>query len=184
MALCLPRLPSDRYINEARALDASSLMAVFEYRNVPLSKGFDRIPTDAETVDRAVARMLRKNDERRVYFAHPQPLYGTDQEKADIAAIERSLHGARVVNPGDLGDIKIRDMGFYLDMVQECDALVFVRLNGKILGGVGLEVEFAFNSGKEVYELDGGKLVRINAVPEYLDREDTVALLKELGFRK
>ena len=119
-----------------------------------------------------------------MYFAHPQPLYGSEQEKADINAIVRGLPGFSVVNPGDLGEIKIRDMGFYLDVVKACDALVYVRLNGKVLGGVGLETEFAFNSGKAVYELNEGRLTLIQSVPEYLNREETVALLKEVGFRK
>ena len=75
-------------------------------------------------------------------------------------------------------------MGFYLDIVKSCDALVYTRLKGKILGGVGLEVEFAIQSGKKVYELDEGRFTRIHDVPHYLDHDETVALLKEVGFRK
>lgn len=159
-------------------------MASFTYDGVKLGRGFDRVPTDKDTIKKGFDVLLRDATSKKVYFAHPQPLYGSEQEKADINAIVRGLPGFSVVNPGDLGEIKIRDMGFYLDVVKACDALVYVRLNGKVLGGVGLETEFAFNSGKAVYELSDGRLTLIQSVPEYLNREETVALLKEVGFRK
>lgn len=89
-----------------------------------------------------------------------------------------------IVNPADVREHKIRDMQFYLDIVRECDALVFTRFHGFVLGGVGLEVEFAIESGKEVYEISGKHLIRVMNTPEYLGHDETVALFVKLGLRK
>ncbi len=174
----------DTYINQGSAVKTGVIISVFRYNGVPLSSEFERVHTDPSIVAYARGKLLQPTGQELVYFAHPQPLYGTEEERGYIRAIENYFNGAKVVNPGELTDVKIRDMGFYLDIVQECNALVYVRLLDRILGGVGLETEFAFNSGKGVYELAGSELTRIHRVPEYLDREGTVEVLKAVGFRK
>lgn len=167
----------------------------FMYRGVSLSREIGQAQTDPAVISKAMERLLPQReqpfglqDQKRVYFAHPQPLYGTDQEKRYMDSIRRVLgRNMTIVNPADASEFQIRDMGFYLDVVCECDALVYVRLKGSVLGGVGLETEFAINSKKQVYELgetNHANMVRVFRTPEYLSHEETVQLLKDIGFRK
>ncbi|MDE1874237.1 MAG: hypothetical protein KGI04_03925 [Candidatus Micrarchaeota archaeon] len=64
---------------------------------------------------------------KAVYFAHAQPVYGTEEEKADLARISQHFSGYTIVNPADIKEYHIRDMDFYLGVVGKCDALVFTR---------------------------------------------------------
>ncbi len=143
---------------------------------------------DPELAELGKARLLSDTAQRRIYFAHIQPLYGTREELDDIRTIQAHFPGAKIVNPADVGDLHIGDMLFYTDVVGMCDALVFkrTRINGMmvIFGGVGLEMDYALDRGKEVYELVGGKLARVNSAPDYLDRDETRAALLKMGFRK
>ncbi len=164
---------------------SSDTISTFKYRGVSLSENFERVPTDTKIVLVARERLLQSEDgQMRIYFAHPQSEYGTEQERSHIRVIENYFSGAKIVNPGELTDLKIRDMGFYLDIVHECDVLVYVRLLGKILSGVGLEAEFALKSDKRVDELKGSELKRVHRMPKYLSLEGTLEILRAVGSRE
>jgi hypothetical protein len=145
---------------------------------------FSKIPAAKDVVKEARSVLLKDTGLKRVYFAHAQPDYGTKEEAHQLDLIEKAFGAVDIVNPADVREHKIRDMQFYLDIVRECDALVFTRFHGFVLGGVGLEVEFAIESGKEVYEISGKHLIRVMNAPEYLGHDETVALFVKLGLRK
>ncbi len=126
--------------------------------------------------------LLRKQN--TVYFAHAQPVYGTQEEKANIYSIAQWFKGYRIVNPADIKELHIRDMDFYLGVVEKCDALVFTKFRGFVMGGVGKEAERAYELGKAVYELSEIGFTRMAHAPEYLSHDETVALLVKVGFRK
>ncbi len=143
-----------------------------------------KFPTDNNVIREARRRLLSDSPAPRLYFAHPQPVYGTEEEKLQLAAITNHFKDYSTINPAKIADLKIRSMQFYLDIVNECDTLVFTRFHGFVLGGVGLEAEFAIKSGKKVYELKDNELIEVKSAPNYLSYEDTVALFKKLGLRK
>lgn len=172
-------------------------MSSFLYKGVQLSREVEQTQSDPAVLARAMEKLLRPDDrlfalsdQKRIYFAHPQPLYGTEDERRYLAVIRNNIiRSTIIVNPADASEFQIRDMGFYLDVVAKCDALVYARLKGQVLGGVGLEAEFAMNLHKPVYELTehigyGDPMFRVFRAPEYLSREETVQLLKDIGFRK
>lgn len=149
-----------------------------------MRRTFERVPTDPKAVELAKDRLLSGTLEKKIYFAHAQPIYGTEEESRHLSFIRNHFKDASIINPADISEFRIRDMQFYLDIVKECDALVYARFHGAILGGVGLEADYAMDLGREVYEIANGKLERIHVLPEYYDREQTVNLFRQLGLRK
>ncbi len=142
------------------------------------------MPSRQDVVNEARSILLKDTKLKRIYFAHAQPDYGTEEESYQLSLIARKFGTVDIVNPADVKEHGIRDMQFYLDIVKECDLLVFTRFHGFVLGGVGLEVEFAIEAGKEVYEISGGDITRVTSAPKYLGHEETVALFVKLGLRK
>ena len=139
---------------------------------------------DPKVASEALAVLMPRNGQKTVYFAHAQPVYGTDEEKANLASIARWFKDHAIVNPAEVKEYHIRDMNFYLGVVEKCDALVFTKFKGFVMGGVGKEVERALELGKKVYELSGVGFTRIESTPRYLSHDETVALLVKVGFRK
>ncbi len=117
----------------------------------------------------------------KIYYAHPINMYGSDEEKNEIAHIMSLFGSSTIVNPsiyeGRVNDTKDR-MIFYLNLVRDCDIVVFRRLAGKISAGVGKEVNFALKSGKVVYELQNQQIIAITQPVDPISVEETRRLLK------
>jgi hypothetical protein len=115
-----------------------------------------------------------------LYYAHSMCLYGTEVERAEVAAITRWLPYYCVVDPSTLqchADKEDGDGGmrYFLRVIDRCDALIFSRLLGKVTAGVGLEVNHALTRRIPVYELGDGKVSQVAARVEFLSREETLA---------
>ena len=98
----------------------------------------------------------------RVFYSHPMKLYGTDDERMEIALIQKRFVGCEIVDPssqkpGEPG----RETEFYLGLVDTCDTLVFSRHFGYVTEGVKPEVERALSRGKMVYELRDGRFIEV-----------------------
>tara|TARA_R110000772_G_C13310332_1_gene440566 strand:- start:5716 stop:6135 length:420 start_codon:yes stop_codon:yes gene_type:complete len=134
----------------------------------------------------------------KVYYAHFQGIYNTLQEERDIQLLE-SL-GFDVVNPNRpqiiaevrhelrlLKDAKesYKDV-IYMQMfetvfftrVRDCEVFAFRALpDGRIPGGVYMELEVAQKANKIIIELPSGTFSR------QMGKEDTREYLKEIGQR-
>ncbi len=122
----------------------------------------------------------------KIYYAHAMCLYGEPDERKHLARIRREFRRCEVVNPADYdGDpAKMRDtVGFCLNLVEGCDAVVFCRLLGKITAGVGKEVNYALRVGKPVFELQGARIVRRARRVAYISRRDTLRLYSRYQCR-
>lgn len=128
----------------------------------------------------------------KVYYAHSLHLYGSPQEKRDIELLQ-SL-GFEVVNPSDkphcdkcselreqISEYDIASeaiMLYFMDVVDSCDAVAYrAHVDGKIPGGVGMEIKHAWEGNKPVIELPTFLESR------FLDRKQTREYLKYLGER-
>jgi len=104
-------------------------------------------------------------------------LYGTDLERAQVSDIARLLPYYAIVDPGTLqnhADKSSDAMRYFFKVIDYCDALAFSRLLGEVTAGVGLEINHALMRRIPVYELEGGKIFRIDWPVEFLSREDTL----------
>jgi hypothetical protein len=92
---------------------------------------------------------------KKIYYAHSKMIYGTMQEKEEIALLRKKY---KVVDPnndmGELGNIQP-----YLRRIEKCDGVVCSEYNGYIGKGVYTEVEHALRLGKFVFCIRKGKLL-------------------------
>lgn len=119
---------------------------------------------------------------KSIYYAHAVCLYGEAEEQRQVSQIRRRFHRASIVNPADYQDhpLKRRDtVGFCLQLVEHCDVVVFGRPYRKITAGVGKEINHAPMSGKMVFELVAGRLVRRTRRVRCISRGDTINLYKK-----
>lgn len=122
----------------------------------------------------------------RVYYAHNMALYGTPQERRDIALLEAL--GFTVCNPSDpaiIETVRSRkeleqdywDIFEYL--IERCAALAYRALpSGMIPAGISKEIDIAIVRGLPVIELPWGHLP-----DRTLSVEATRAYLREVGQR-
>ncbi|MCD6484832.1 MAG: hypothetical protein J7L47_06955 [Candidatus Odinarchaeota archaeon] len=122
-------------------------------------------------------------EKKKVYFAHPIPTYNTLSEKKWIEIIEEHFPGAEVINPKKYF---LGSMDDYLQIVQQCDAIVFVRWHGWITSGVAKEIHYAFKKGIPVYEIKKGKIVQLREMPRrrILSYEDTIIAYRDENYLK
>jgi len=114
-----------------------------------------------------------------VYYSHAIPLYGTRLEKFEIQFIEKNIPKANIIDPGSFQDNpeKRREgMEYCLKLIKKCDALVFSRFKGEITAGVGKEANYAIEEKIDVFELNGGKLHRVEEPIEHLSIMETISL--------
>jgi hypothetical protein len=106
----------------------------------------------------------------KCYLAHPVTDYGgTERQRKAIAVIEN--RGWEVENP----DQKIHQdcyarHGFnhFLEVVQSCDLLAFVRFPGGSIGaGVAKEIAEALRIGLRVYDITSGEIIYIGLMMPY-----------------
>ena len=116
----------------------------------------------------------------RVYYAHAICLYGTEIEKKEEMLIRERFKDAKIINPVNYRDASMDDsMDFYLRLVDKCHIVVFSCLLGKVTSGVGKEVNYALNKGKEVYMLNGENWSSIKSPVEFISRRCTRELYQE-----
>lgn len=129
-----------------------------------------------------------------VYYAHFMGIYNTPQEERDLDTLQRL--GFIVINPNQknisdeftvaLANQKKGDKDGYhkafdqvfLDRVRGCEVFAFKALpDGRIPGGVALELECAQMHCKTIIELPSGMNAR------KMGRDDTREYLKDIGQR-
>ena len=126
----------------------------------------------------------------RVFYSHAKKTYGTRAAARQLALIRERFAGAEIVDPESGEDAPgkpEKEIGYFLEMVDECDALVFSRHNGVVTSGVLAEVRRAFSKGKPVYEIRrGGSLVRSTKAPVRSSKLDAVAFVvsESLGGKR
>lgn len=121
---------------------------------------------------------------KSIYYAHAMCLYGEVEEHRQLSQIRRTFGRVSIVNPADYQDhpLKRRDtVGFCLQLVEQCDVVVFSRLYRKITAGVGKEINHALMRGKMVFELVAGRFVQRTRRVKYISRRDTINLYKKYG---
>src|SRR5262245_4586900 len=99
-----------------------------------------------------------------LYFAHAMPIYGEPEEAMQLGQIKNKFTGHKVVNPALYSNQpeKRKDtMAFCYKLIDGCDKLVFTQWRNVITSGVGLEVNYALNKGKQVFKLSNNKFIRV-----------------------
>lgn len=97
----------------------------------------------------------------RVYLAHPISYYdGTPTQVAAVKAInERGWQVENPDQPHHQAGYKERGMDHFIDVVQNCDGLAFIRFpDGAIGAGVAKEIEAALRQRKPLYDATSGQL--------------------------
>jgi hypothetical protein len=101
----------------------------------------------------------------RIFYSHAKKAYGSRAEARNILMIKGHFPpGSVVVDPSleEGGEGKReREIGYFLDIVDTCDSLVFSRFRGVVTSGVLAEVNHALSKGKPVYELRGERMVLV-----------------------
>lgn len=121
----------------------------------------------------------------RVYYAHCQAIYGTKQEKRDIATL--LAMGFIVSNPAQYDQdmiLRTQKAGhnvmtqLFLPAVEFCDMLAFRALpDGRIPAGVAMEIEHAESYEKPILELPSNRTSRV------MTHAQTIEYLYEVGER-
>lgn len=116
---------------------------------------------------------------KRCYLAHPITEYGTARQAAAIRTLE--ARGWTVENPDQPhhdAAYKAQGMSYFTRLVDDCDALAFMRFStGEIGAGVGKEIAAAFARGCPVFEIDADTLTSVLAMPAVLSVADTRAII-------
>lgn len=102
-------------------------------------------------------------------------MYGTCAEATELSIINRRLPCYEIVDPSLIQKSADKDEGmrFFFRIIDNCDALIFSKLLGKITSGVGLEVNYALSRQIHVFELENGRVVSLTTPALYLSREET-----------
>jgi hypothetical protein len=119
----------------------------------------------------------------KLYFAHAMCVYGTDDEKRELAFIRTHYQEAEIIDPGSYEDHpeKTKDsMAFCYKLLDGCQIMIFTRCLDKVTVGVGQEIIYALQKGIKVFELDReGKLIKITEPVAFIDRLETRSLYRE-----
>jgi hypothetical protein len=115
-----------------------------------------------------------------IYYAHAICHYGTELEKKELMLIRERFKDAEIINPINYQD---HSMDFFLRLVDNCQIVVFSRLLGKVTAGVGKEVNHALKKGKDVYMLNGVRLIPIKSPVKFISRQKTRELYQEWLLR-
>ena len=105
--------------------------------------------------------------------------YSSPTEDRELAIIRKMYPLSEIVDPGQYEDNEektIRGMEFCLELVAQCDLLVFSRILGQVTAGVGKEIKHALRLNKPVFELAGDSIVLIRQLPKHASREKSRAL--------
>lgn len=138
---------------------------------------YDCFFCDGTGIDKDQLLTLKQFNMKKIYYARPINLYGTNQDKRDIELIESI--GFELVNPNK-EELQKRyskeGMDVFLAVITECDGLAFRAFpDGKISAGVQKEILKALELKKIVFELPTITSHRVLSV------DDTREYLKLLG---
>ena len=115
----------------------------------------------------------------RCYYAHCMSIYNTPQEQRDLEELNKL--GFEVVNPNHPGSeegYQQTGMDYFLDMITDCNVLVFRSLiTQEIPAGITKEIAHAQYRGLPIFELP----TRVDQ--RKLDVEQTREYLREVGQR-
>lgn len=134
---------------------------------------------------------------RKLYFAHPRLLYGTQREKVMLSRIRKVFVGVEIINPGapkfqrkmsyliDSYMTKDEYMIPFFQIIDECNSVVFYTLeSGKVGIGTLMEVRHAEENEIPVYTWDGirfttdYKLVECHTHGAKIDWKDNYARIE------
>ncbi|MEM3637072.1 MAG: hypothetical protein QXX17_05140 [Conexivisphaerales archaeon] len=114
---------------------------------------------------------------RVVYYAHAIALYHSTEEMEMTSVITKELGHLDIINPKYIpGNGTMQP---YFNTIDLCDVVVFSRYKGKVMAGVGAEINYALSKSKAVYELRNGKLRIVRHPVSYLGRDETRRLYWE-----
>ncbi|RVO41324.1 hypothetical protein CN093_08640 [Sinorhizobium meliloti] len=117
----------------------------------------------------------------RIYLAHPVSDYGTERQAATIDLLRS--RGWQVENPDQphhARAYKARGMQHFVEVVEDCDGLAFLRFPDRSIGaGVAKEIETALRRGLMVWDASSGQLESIGTMmpSPVLSVEETRAML-------
>lgn len=121
---------------------------------------------------------------RKIYYAHHQWKYNTDEEQKEIQQINENLEGF-IVNPNgwvyENGNEEYC-MGQCFHFIKMCDVLVFSTIENGIMGkGVYSEIKHALDNEKTVFYLNNKGLLRYFYEEDYKKIE---IIVKETGTNR
>jgi hypothetical protein len=123
----------------------------------------------------------------KVYYAHFMGIYNTPQEERDVKTLEAL--GLEVLNPNTpevsaefaaekTGSYEAKFDKVFGTKVRECEVFAFKALpDGRIPGGIAMELKYATAAGKIIIELPSGTYARM------MGRDDTREYLRDIGQR-
>lgn len=122
----------------------------------------------------------------KIYLAHPVTDYGGPRQAAAVATLVAA--GYTVENPDQpqhqVG-YKIGGMDYFMQVVDGCAALAFMRFPGGAIGaGVGKEILAAQMAGIPVYDITDGELRPDGAPTPILTVDETRALIAQIRSPK
>jgi hypothetical protein len=93
----------------------------------------------------------------RIFYSHAKKLYRTPLEERQISQIKNHFPPDSVVvdpsrDDNQLGTDEL-EIQHFLEIIDQCDCLVFSRYRGVVTSGVLEEVNYALSKGKPVFEL-------------------------------
>lgn len=120
-------------------------------------------------------------DNMRIYYSHAMVTYGTITEKTEKRRIKARFMHYKIIDPGtyeDNAEKRRKGMNYCLQLIDDCDALIFSRCMNSITAGVGKEVNYALSKGIPVYELSGKRVESVCKRVAYLPRVKTRELYR------
>jgi hypothetical protein len=101
----------------------------------------------------------------RIFYSHAKKLYRTPLEESQISQIKDHFPPDSVVvdparDDNQLGTAEL-EMQHFLEIIDQCDCLVFSRYRGVVTSGVLEEVNHALSKGKPVFEVRRGGIVPV-----------------------
>ncbi len=96
-----------------------------------------------------------------IYYAHSKKIYGTDQEREELAFLE-SIFDDVVCPNRDMGELGVMEP--YLQKVDECRIVVCSEFKGHVGNGVASEVVRAIANEHPAYCLRNKRLYRVGGI--------------------
>lgn len=134
---------------------------------------------DQAAAAQVLIETYKTSEVNRAYYAHPLSLYGSEQEKRDVALIESM--GYECLNPNSVEcdrGYQRYGMEYFIDLVKSCRVLFFRGFpDCTIPVGIGQEIDYARQAEIPVLELPNAVSRRV------LDVSATRETLREVGSR-
>lgn len=108
----------------------------------------------------------------KIYYSHHTWKYNTLIEKFEKQCIEKQFKDSIVVNPLNVLPQNQPDSTthtYACKAIDDCDAIVFSTFSGMIDQECFNEIIYAFNTGKEVYQLYGMNCIRLESYEDFMN---------------